>query len=205
MSRNIYSKLWKLAGYNPFLMDYCTTLYNKAAGIGTFFVFQLLIVFVSVITSFNFYFPNYLVLGLIVGLIAIFIFYKWIELLNGIHHKSPKLGILLVQLFFNSIFSLILSLPFWLNLFEQQILYKLYLKTGKLSYEKIDQLWLVPIGLYESWFLEGEGIVIFSICIALFMVIAYVFTIPYFLIFKGKTSIYVAVKLSYERHFKYKI
>lgn len=202
MSRNINSKLWKLAGYNPFLMDYCPTLYNKVTGIGTFFVFQLLIVFVSVITSFNVYFPNYLVLGLIVGLIAIFIFYKWVELLNGIHHKSQKLGILLVQLIFNSIFSLILSLPFWLLLFEHQILYKLYLKTGKLSFEKIEQLWLLPMGLYESWFLEREGLVIFSICLAIFMVIAFVYTIPYILIFKDKKSNYASVKSNYERHFQ---
>lgn len=202
MSRNIYSKLWKLAGYNPFLMDYCPTLYNKASGIGTFFVFQLLIVFVSVITSFNVYFPNYLVLGLIVGMIAIFIFYKWVELLNGIHHKSQKLGILLVQLIFNSIFSLILSLPFWLYLFEHQILYKLYLKTGKMSFGKTEQLWLMPKGLYESWFLEKEGIIILSICIALYMVIAFVYTIPYIIIFKDKKSNYASVKSNYERHFQ---
>lgn len=202
MSRNIHSKLWKLAGYNPFLMDYCPTLYNKATGIGTFFVFQLLIVFVSVITSFNVYFPNYLALGLIIGLLAIFIFYKWIELLNRIHHKSHKLGILVAQLFFNSIFSLILSVPFWLYLFEHQILYKLYLKTGKLSFGKTEQLWLMPKGLYESWFLEKEGIIILSICIALFMVIAFVYMIPYFLIFKDNKSNYTSVKLNYERHFK---
>lgn len=201
MSRNIYSKLWKLAGYNPFLMDYCPTLYNKAAGLGIFFVFQLLIVFISVTTSFKIYFPNYLVLGLIIGLIAIFIFYKWIELLNGIHHKSQKLGILFLQLFFNSIFSLILSLPFWIYLFEHQILYKLYLKTGKMSFGKTEQLWLMPKGLYESWFLKKEGIIILSICIALYMVIAFVYMIPYFLIFKDKKSNYTSVKLTYEQNF----
>ncbi|MCB0537736.1 MAG: hypothetical protein KDE33_09425 [Bacteroidetes bacterium] len=201
MSRNIYSKLWKLAGYNPFLMDYCPTLYNKAVGIGIFFVFQLLIVFVSVITSFNVYFPNYLTLGLFIGLLAIFIFYKWIELLNRIHHKSDKIGILVAQLFFNSIFSLIISVPFWLYLFEHQILYKLYLNTGKMSIGKNEQVWLMPKGLYESWFLGREGIIIFSICIALFLVIAFIYTIPYFFIFSSKNSIYKLVKRNYEQNF----
>lgn len=201
MSRNIHSKLWKLAGYNPFLMDYCPTLYNKVSGIGTFFVFQLLIVFFSVITSFNVYFPNYFVLGLIVGLIATFIFYKWIHLLNGIHHKSQKLGILLVQLFFNSIFSLTLSLPFWIYLFEHHILYKLYLNTGKMFFGKTEQLWLMPKGLYESWFLEKEGIIILSICIAIYMVIAFIYMTPYFFIFKSKNSTYKFVKRNYEQNF----
>jgi hypothetical protein len=202
MNRNIYPKLWKLAGYNPLLMDYCPTLFNKAAGIGIFFVFQLLIVYVSVITSFNVYFPNYLTLGILIGVLAIFIFYKWIYLLNRFHHKSHKLSILVAQLFFNSIFSLILSVPFWLFLFEHQILYKLYLKTGKLSFGKTEQLWLKPMSLYESWYLEREGIIILSICIALFMVIAFVYMIPYILIFEDKKSIYTSAKLNYERYFK---
>jgi hypothetical protein len=202
MSRNIYPKLWRLAGYDPFLMDYCPTLYNKAAGIGTFFAFQLLIVFLSVITSFTVYFPNYLALGLPIGMLASFISYKWIDLLNRIHHKSHKLGILVAQLFFNSIFSLILSVPFCLFLFEHQILYKLYLKTGKFSFGQTEQLWLLPKGLYESWFLEREGILILAICIALFMFITFVYMAPYFLIFKDKKSNYTSVKLNYERHFK---
>lgn len=202
MIKNVNSKLWRLAGYNPFLMDYCPTLYNKAAGIGLFFLFQLLMIFMSVITGFKVYFPNYLALSLIIGALAILVFYKWIDLLNGIHHDSQKIGILVSQLFFNSIFSLILSVPFWLFLFEHQIIYKLYLKTGKLSFGKIEQLWLLPMGLYESWFLEREGLVIFSICLAIFMVIAFVYTIPYILIFKDKKSNYASVKSNYERHFK---
>jgi hypothetical protein len=202
MSRNIYPKLWRLAGYKPFLMEYCPTLYNKAAGIGIFFLFQLLIVFMSVIIGFNVYFPKYLLLGLLNGVLAIFIFYKWIGLLNTIHHSSDKIGILVAQLFFNFIFSLIISIPFWLFLFEHQILYKLYLKTGKLSFGKTEQLWLKPMGLYESWFLKKDGIIILSICIALFMVITFVYTIPYFLIFKDKKSNYTSIKLNYERNFK---
>ncbi len=202
MSSKIQQKLWKLASYDPYIMDYCPVLYNKAAGIGIFFLFQLLILFVSVIAGFKVYFPNYLALGLLFGVLAIFIFNKWIDLLNRIHHNSHKIGILLAQFFFNFIFSLILSIPFWLFLFEHQILYKLYLRTGKMSYGNIEQLWLKPLGLYESWFLEREGFIILSICIALFMVIAFVYTIPYFLIFKDKKSNYTSVKLNYERHFK---
>jgi hypothetical protein len=202
MSRNIYSKLWRLAGYSPYLMDYCPTLCNKAAGIGVYFLFQYFILFVSLVTGFIVYFPNYLALGAFVGSLAIFIFYKWIDLLNRIHHNNHNIGILTIHLFFNFIFSLILSTPFWLFLFEHQVIYNLYLKTGEISFGQSEQLWLKPMGLYESWFSESEGVIIFAICIAIFMVIAFVYTIPYFLIFNDRKSNYTQVKFNYEKHFK---
>ena len=39
MSTKIQQKLWKLANYDSFLMEYCPVLHNKIAGIGIFFLF----------------------------------------------------------------------------------------------------------------------------------------------------------------------
>ena len=47
-----------------------------------------------------------------------------------------------------------------------------------------EQLWLMPLGLYKSWFVETEGKIILFICIAILIMIAFVFITPYFLIFK---------------------
>ncbi|MFV0155437.1 hypothetical protein OBJ99_10445 [Empedobacter falsenii] len=201
MSTKIQQKLWKLANYDCFLMEYCPVLHNKIIGIGIFFLFQMLIVFASVLTSYKIFISNYLILGYLVATLATFIFYKWMKFLNEVHHTNPKTGIFVTQFFINLIFALILAIPFCLFLFEHQILFQLYLKTGKMTLGNFEQLWLMPLGLYKSWFVENEGNVILFICIAIFIMIAFVFITPYFLIIKNRKSNYTLVKRNYEQNF----
>jgi hypothetical protein len=201
MSTKIQQKLWKLANYHCFLMEYCPVLHNKIAGIGIFFLFQMIIVFASVITSCKVFISSYLILGYLAAALATFIFYKWMKLLNEIHHTNPKIGIFVTQFFINLIFALILAIPFCLSLFEHQILFQLYLKTGKMTLGNFEQLWLLPLCLYKSWFVETEGKVILFICIAILIMIAFVFITPYFLIFKNRKSNYTLVKRNYEQNF----
>lgn len=201
MSTKIQQKFWKLANYDCFLMEYCPVLHNKIAGIGIFFLFQMLIVFASVITSYKVFISSYILLGYLWAIIVTFIFYKWMKFLNGIHHSNPKMGIFVTQSFINLILALILSIPLCLLLFEHQILFQLFLKTGKMTFGNIEQLWLMPLGLYESWFVEKQGKVILFICIAILIMIAVVFITPYFLIFKNRKSNYTIVKQNYEQNF----
>lgn len=201
MSTKIQHKLWKLANYDCFLMEYCPVLHNKIAGIGVFFLFQMMIVFASVITSCKVFISNYLILGYLVATLATFIFYKWMKFFNEVHHTNPKTGIFVTQFFINLIFALILAIPFCLFLFEHQILFQLYLKTEKMTLGNFEQLWLMPLGLYKSWFVEIEGKVILFICIAILIMIAFVFITPYFLIFKNRKSNYTLVKRNYEQNF----
>lgn len=201
MSTKIQQKLWKLANYDSFLMGYCPVLHNKIAGIGIFFFFQMMIVFTSVFTSCKVFISNYLILGYLLATLATFIFYKWMKFLNEVHHTNPKTGIFVTQFFINLIFALILAIPFCLFLFEHQILFQLYLKTGKMTLGNFEQLWLMPLGLYKSWFVEAEGKIILFICIAILIMIAFVFITPYFLIFKNRKSNYTLVKRNYEQNF----
>lgn len=201
MSTKIQQKLWKLANYDSFLMEYCPVLHNKIAGIGVFFLFQMMIVFASVITSYKIFISNYLILGYLVATLATFIFYKWMKFLNEVHHTNPKTGIFVRQFFINLIFALILAIPFCLFLFEHQILFQLYLKTGKMSLGSIEQLWLKPYGLYETWLVGNEGNIILFICIATFLMIAFIFITPYFFILNNKKSSYTLVKQNYEQNF----
>ena len=201
MSTKIQQKLWKLANYDSFLMEYCPVLHNKIAGIGVFFLFQMMIVFASVITSYKIFISNYLILGYLVATLATFIFYKWMKFLNEVHHTNPKIGIFVTQFFINLIFALILAIPFCLFLFEHQILFQLYLKTGKMSLGSIEQLWLKPYGLYETWLVGNEGNIILFICIATFLMIAFIFITPYFFILNNKKSSYTLVKQNYEQNF----
>lgn len=205
MSTKIQHKLWKLANYDCFLMEYCPVLYNKIAGIGVFFLFQMMIVFASVITSYKVFISNYLILGYLVATLATFIFYKWMKFLNEVHHANPKKGIFVTHFFINLTLALILAFPFCLSLFEYQILFQLYLKTGKMTFGNYDQLWLMPLGLYKCWFVEAEGKVILFICLAIFILIAFVFITPYFLIFKYIKSNFTSIKRNYEQNFYKKI
>jgi hypothetical protein len=104
MSTKIQQKLWKLANYDSFLMEYCPVLHNKIAGIGTFFLFQMMIVFASIFTSYKVFISSYLILGCLVATLATFIFYKWMKFLNEVHHTNPKIGIFVTQFFINLIF-----------------------------------------------------------------------------------------------------
>ena len=129
MSTKIQQNLWKLANYNCFLMQYCPSLHNKSAGIGIFFLFQMLIVFISVNTAYNILISSYLIFGYLIAIFATYIFYKWMKFLNEVHHTNPKIGIFVTQFFINLIFALILAIPFCLFLFEHQKYYSLLRKA----------------------------------------------------------------------------
>lgn len=201
MGTKIQHKLWRLANYDSFIMQYCPTIYNKVAGIGLFFLFQMLVVFASVITAYKVFVTTYLIFGFLIATIATYAFYKWMKFLNEIHHNNPQTGIFAMQFFINLILAFLLSTPFYLLLFDHQILFQLYLKTGKMTLGSIEQLWLKPYGLYQSWFVENEGSIILFICIATLIMIVFIFITPYFLILKNKKSSYTLVKQNYEQNF----
>ncbi|MBS7122658.1 MAG: hypothetical protein KH117_16905 [Dysgonomonas sp.] len=201
MGTKIQYKLWKLANYDCFLMQYCPVIYNKVAGIGLFFLFQILVVFASVITAWKVFASSFLIFGFLIATIVTYIFYQWMKFLNEIHHSNTPKGIFVVQFLINLLLALILSIPFCLLLFDHQILFQLYLKTGKMTLGNIEQLWLKPYGLYESWFAENDGNIILFICIANLIMIAFIFITPYLLILKNKKSVYTLVKQNYEQNF----
>lgn len=201
MGNKLQQSLWKLANYDNFFMHYCPAQYNKAAGIGMFFIFQMVIVFISVITTYHIIIFDYMAVGCLIGIFVTYIFYRWMKLMNEMHHNAPRSGVFLFQLVINSNYALVLTVPFSVALFKNQILFEHFLRTGTLEYGGIEKLWLLPIGLYNSWFLEREGTVILLICIAIFMMIAFVMITPYFLIYNGKNSNYTLVKQNYEQKF----
>jgi hypothetical protein len=201
MSKKLQHKLWELANYDSFIMQYCPTMFNKIAGIGTFFLFQMLIVFSSVIMAFNVFVSSSNIYGFLVALIFTFIFYKWMKFLNEIHHSRVQIRILILHFFVNLIIAFALSIPFCLTLFDHQILIQVYLKSGKINLGSIEQLWLKPYGLYESWLAGNEGNVILFICVAILIMVAFIFITPCILILKNKRSSYTLLKQSYERNF----
>jgi hypothetical protein len=201
MALKIKKWLWELANYDSFIMQYCTTQHNQIAGIGVFFIFQLFLIFSALFTAYTNFFSTHLFIGWLIAVFGSYLFYKWIKFFNKIYHQYNNAGTFVIQIIINLFLALLLTVPYCLSLFEQQVFFQLFLRTGRMNYEFIEQLWLKPFILYEIWFKTDEGMVIFFICMAVFILIAFILLTPYFLIYKNSKSSYTLVKQNYEQNF----
>jgi len=197
--------LWDLGNYDSFFQDYCREIHSSIFSIGVFFLFQLLILFTSIITACLVFFPNYIVMGYLLALVLTFLFYKWLKFINKIHHNHPGIDVLFVQYFINFGCSVILSVPFGIALFEKQILLKVYLESGKSSIGKFEQFWILPFSLFEICVSDNNGGVVLFICTAILAITTFVFVFPYSLIYQNRNSNYSLVKKRYEQNFNEEI
>jgi hypothetical protein len=202
---NFRKYFWALGNYDFFFQDYCREIHSSIFSIGVFFLFQLLIVFNSVLTACVVFFPNGIVVDFLLAVVLAFLFYKWLEFVNKIQHNHPGIDVLIVQYFINFVCSVILSVPFGIALFEKQILLKVYLESGKSSIGKFEQLWILPLNLFESCVSDNNGGVILFICTAILAMTTFVFVIPYSMIYQNRNSNYSLVKKRYEQNFNEEI
>lgn len=201
MGTKFQQKMWRLASYDPFIMQYCPVMYTKVAGIGVFFIFQLLVVFSSVFTAYKVFVSSYNIIGLLIGIMATILFYKWIKFLNNLVHEKSKKEIYAFLFIINICLAIALSTPYCLLIFDHQILFQLFTSTGKMTFGSLEGLWLLPYGLYKSWLVENEGNIILFICFTFFLLLSIILNTPYFLIHKNKKSSYILIKQNYERNF----
>ena len=192
-SSKIQQKLWALAHHDVFLMQYCPTLYNKIAGIGVFFLFQMLIVFGSVLATYNLSVDVFQIAAWPLAIGSTYLFYKSLKFIAHIPF--------LVQLVLNLIGAFLLCIPFCLLLFEQEILFLHYTETGTVGFGLVEQLWLKPYGLYKSFFIGKEGYLIAFASLAMFVLITFVFIIPHILIYQNRNSPYHLLKKNYDYNF----
>lgn len=192
-------KLWELSNYKHFLLKHCPTLFNEVAGIGVLFLFQIIVLFFTVLSFFTVFLPDWKYLGFGITLFLGFGYYKWIKLSTSFFHKYLKWATFILISFVQALFSLFLSIPLFFYLFDNQISYQLLLMKGKLEFGFWDKIRLEPLGLYLSWFYESEGNIILTFCIAIFIMILFIFTAPYFLIFNNRKSLYHIFLNTYER------
>lgn len=194
--------LWKLANYDAFIMGFCPTMYNNVAGLGVYFIFQILIVFISTCIAFSEFISLRIDLMFIIAILVTLIFYKWMKYFNGINHKMTEIYRFRFQFIFHFIMSFVWAVPYCLALFHYQILFNLCLKTGKVNVGGIEQIWLKPYGLFESCIDENGPNNVFFICLSITILISFIFNAPYILIFKNKNTYYSQFKNNYERNFK---
>ena len=192
----IQQYFWGLANHDVFLMQYCPTLYNKVAGIGVFFLFQIFIIFTTILTAYGVFVGLYPVVGWLIAGIATYSFYRWLKVVATIPF--------IAQCIINLAFALLLSLPYCLALFEQQVLFHLYMKAGYMNIGLPEQLWLKPYALYQSSLEENEGNIIIFASLAVFTLVLFIFIVPYLLLYQNRKSTYYLLKKNYEDNFKEK-
>lgn len=193
--------LCKNSGYKAFVMKYCPILYNEVAGIGALLVFQLIIVFFSTLAFSSVFKIDWLFFGTLLGIINVSIFNFWTKLLLKFIHRYLNWGMIILISFFKLIFSVVVSLPFILFLFENQALYQLLLIKGKLNLGFWERFSLKPYGLYLSWLSESEGTIILNFSLAIYIMVLFITIAPYFLILKGRKSVYQSILKIYEEKF----
>lgn len=192
---NIQKYFWSLANYDCFLIKFCPTEFNRVAGIGVYFLLQLIIVFFSTVICYNNWIHSFPFIDLIFGGIITWIFFKWIKFSTRLQHEYQKPTLLFGLFILHFISGIILTLPICISLFESEIAFQLFLKMGKLEYGFLKQIWLQPYGLFISCQNVNEGLVIIFFCIAIFLFILFLFFVPYLLIYQSRKSIYNSFKI----------
>lgn len=195
---SIQKNLWELSNYKHFLLKYCPTLFNEVAGIGVLFLFQIVVLFFTVLSLFIVFLPNWWYLGFGITFVLGFGYYKWIKLTTSFFHRHLKWAAFILISLVQALFSIILSIPLFFYLFDNQISYQLMLLKGRVEFGFWDKIQLEPLGLYLSWFYESEGNIILTFCIAVFIMVLFIFVAPYFLIFNNRKSLYHFFLTTYE-------
>lgn len=198
---NIQKYFWSIANYDSFLLQFCPTFFNSAAGIGVYFLLQLVIVFITIFITYQNLFSSYLFIGILLATIVTFGYYKWVKFSTKKHHQYPKIEILFIQSFISLLTAFVLTVPICVSLFKSEVSFQLLLETGKQEFLLLENIWVQPYGLYLSCCAENSGIVIISFCVAILLFLFFILFIPYLLILQNRKSIYNTIKTSYEQNF----
>lgn len=201
MYSTLQKYLWQLAGYDSFNMSYCSPLYNRIAGVGIYYLLQMMVVFASTVLLYYNLFPSYYWIGWLLACVVAFGFSKYTKLTNRVHHHYQSGKIMVNQFIISALIAFIIAIPFCVTLFQTEIIYHIYQKTGKLNIGIIEQAWLKPYGLYLSWLNDDAASVVIAFCSAVWIMLFFLFFMPYLLIFQTRKSLYYIIKKNYEQNF----
>lgn len=196
---NVLQKnMCKLAGFDNFIVKYCSTQYNSLSSIGIFFIFQNLAIFISLfVLLYDFVFSNVFV-SIFLSLVILFLFNRIVRIFTKHLQKAFKFSILIVILFTNVLILLTITTTLNLKIFETEIIYDLILKGdnyGKYKIEKHLFSLLYQINNSEN------SLVIILFWVAIFLLLQFIFIKPYFLIYSTRKTIYNTIRKNYEQNF----
>jgi hypothetical protein len=199
---DIQLRLWKLAHFDSFFVGFCPTMYNTIAGIGLYFVLQLVIVFISAFTICSLWIASAPYIAIPFAGILSWLFFKWIKVNAGLQHEYNDTAMLFAVFVINFIIALIITLPLCISLFKGQIDFQIYLDYEQFERNFFGQVQQQANGLFQICRDEERGGDMISFfCISSFLIVLFMLFTPYVLIWKTLKSIHNIVLGTYEQKF----
>ena len=191
-----------LSGYDTYIVSHCKNHNNLLFSVGCYFVLQIMIVCFSVYTLLsNFLLNNFIYLAFIASIFISFCFIKILVPLNKLFQKHLKVAVLFLYFFLNFLFVSFLVLPILLNIFNAEIAYQ-DLINDRHSITFVQNIINKLISFYEIANFEADSKIILFFSLSIYVIIIFVFTAPYFIIFYKRQTIYSIYKKIYERYFQ---
>lgn len=188
----------KLAGFDNFIVKYCSTQYNSLSSIGIFFIFQYLAIFVSLfVLLYDFVYSNFFV-SIFLSLVILFLFERTVRSFTKHLQKAFKFSVLIVILFTNVLILLTITTTLNLKIFETEIIYDLILKGDNYGKYKIEKH---LFSLFYQINKSENGLVIILFWVAIFLLLQFIFIKPYFQIYSTRKTIYNTIRKNYEQNF----
>lgn len=190
--------MYKIAGFDNFIVKFCSTQYNSLSSIGIFFIFQYLVIFVSFfVLLYDFVYSNVFV-SIYLSFVILFLFKRIVRFFTKQLHKEFKFSVLIVILIINVLILLIITTILNLKIFETEIFYDLILNGDNYGKYKIIRH---IFSLYYQIKISENGFIITLFWIAKFLLLQYIFIKPYFHIYSTKNTIYNTIRKNYEQNF----
>jgi hypothetical protein len=196
---NILQKnMCKVAGFDNFIVNHCSTQYNSLSSIGIFFIFQYLVIFISSFVFFNDFVYSNVFTSILSSIVILFFFIRIVRIFTKQLQKVFKFSVLIVILFINVLILLIITTILNLKIFETEIFYDLIIKGDDYgNYKIIKHLF----SLYYQVKTSENAMVIILFWIAKFLLLQFIFIKPYFQIYSTRKTIYNTIRKNYEQNF----
>lgn len=194
----IQKKLLSIAGFDVSIVRYCGTQLNTSLSIGVFFIFQYIAIFISFYILFYDFIISNALASILFSLTISFLFRKMIRYFLVHFHQKFSTYLLVVILLINILILSIVASIFSLKIFESEIFYDLLLKGDYYGKYKITKhLYSLLYQIRET----ETGFVIILFWVAIFLLLQFIFTKPYFDIYSTRRTIYYTIRKNYEQNF----
>jgi len=193
--------LWRLAGFNCFIVALCPTLHIRIAGIGLQYFLQLLLVFLAA-NVLVFHLQGSTIISLPISSLITWAMWRGIKYATRIQHSYNSAYFLLAALTVNTIIAILITIPFCISVFQDEI------ELANELHSLDDGMFLLrnfirPLrGLVLAGEGTGQSTIIRFCCGSVFSLVYFCCFAPYLLTYQILKSTYTSVFNLYEQNFK---
>jgi len=194
-------QFWRLAGFNCFIVGLCPTLHVRIAGVGLHYFLQFLLLFLAFnVLLFNV--SGSILIGLPISCVFTWVMWLGIRYAIRLQHLYNSLYFLFATLVVNTIIAMLITIPFCLSIFQNEIDIANKLNTVDDGIFLIGPIIQPLSGLLLAGEGMGQSFIIRFCCGSIFSLVFFCCFIPYLLTYQILRSTYNTVFNLYERNFK---